>query len=125
MAVASLGVTNTIMASVRSRRWQFGILRSMGDHARRAAAPGPRRSLPAGHRRLRPGFSGRIRDGIQLPRPVGHDPRLQAADEVPWDMVLIGVALIMTISLVASLFPALSSSRAEPLKLLQAGRAAG
>src|SRR5438874_9038396 len=30
MAVASLGVTNTIMASVRSRRWQFGIMRSVG-----------------------------------------------------------------------------------------------
>ncbi len=30
MAVASLGVTNTIMASVRSRRWQFGVLRSIG-----------------------------------------------------------------------------------------------
>ena len=30
MAVASLGVTNTIMASIRSRRWQFGILRSIG-----------------------------------------------------------------------------------------------
>ncbi|MDB5174501.1 MAG: macB 7, partial [Phycisphaerales bacterium] len=30
MAVASLGVTNTVMAGVRSRRWQFGILRSIG-----------------------------------------------------------------------------------------------
>src|SRR5437762_9080717 len=30
MAVAALGVTNTIMASIRSRRWQFGILRSIG-----------------------------------------------------------------------------------------------
>jgi hypothetical protein len=30
MAVASLGVTNTMMASIRSRRWQFGVLRSLG-----------------------------------------------------------------------------------------------
>ena len=30
MAVASLGVANTIMAAVRSRQWQFGILRSIG-----------------------------------------------------------------------------------------------
>ena len=28
MAVASLGVANTVMASVRTRRWQFGVLRS-------------------------------------------------------------------------------------------------
>ena len=30
MAVASLGVTNTILASIRTRRWQYGILRSIG-----------------------------------------------------------------------------------------------
>ena len=30
MAVASLGVTNTVMAGVRTRRWQFGVLRSIG-----------------------------------------------------------------------------------------------
>ena len=30
MAVASLGVTNTVMAGIRTRRWQFGVLRSIG-----------------------------------------------------------------------------------------------
>ena len=30
MAVAALGVTNTIMASIRSRRWELGVLRSIG-----------------------------------------------------------------------------------------------
>jgi putative ABC transport system permease protein len=30
LAVASLGVTNTVMAGIRSRRWQFGVLRSIG-----------------------------------------------------------------------------------------------
>ena len=30
MAIASLGVTNTIMASVRTRRWQLGVLRAVG-----------------------------------------------------------------------------------------------
>jgi ABC-type antimicrobial peptide transport system permease subunit len=44
---------------------------------------------------------------------------------VPWEMVVIGVSVVMTISVVASLFPALTVARAEPLDLLQAGRAAG
>ena len=30
LVVAALGVANTIIASIRSRRWQFGILRSIG-----------------------------------------------------------------------------------------------
>ena len=31
IAVAALGVTNTIMASIRTRRWQLGVLRSVGE----------------------------------------------------------------------------------------------
>src|SRR5205814_3121360 len=30
IGVAALGVTNTIMASIRTRRWQLGVLRSIG-----------------------------------------------------------------------------------------------
>ena len=42
---------------------------------------------------------------------------------VPWAIVIIGAGAIVLISLVASLWPAWSVSRAEPLALLQAGRA--
>jgi putative ABC transport system permease protein len=52
---------------------------------------------------------------------IGYKPPL----EVPWEMIVVGVTVIMTISIVASLFPALTVARSEPLELLQAGRAAG
>jgi hypothetical protein len=40
-------------------------------------------------------------------------------------MVGIGIAAVMTVSLVASLLPALSVERARPLDLLQEGRSVG
>jgi putative ABC transport system permease protein len=45
--------------------------------------------------------------------------------DVPWNIVWIGTGLVMLISILASLWPAASVARAEPLGLLQAGRAAG
>ena len=52
---------------------------------------------------------------------LGFRPSMQ----IPWDMVFIGAGVVMLISLLASLLPALSVSRSEPLELVQAGRAAG
>jgi putative ABC transport system permease protein len=44
---------------------------------------------------------------------------------IPWNVVAWGTGAIMVISLLASLWPVVSVARAEPLSLLQAGRAAG
>lgn len=125
MAVASLGVTNTIMASVRSRRWQFGILRSVGvtrdGLLRLVLAEAALLGIVGVGLGLAAGFEMAV-DAKQLWGMIlGFKPPTQ----VPWEMVLIGVTVIMTISLTASLFPALSVARAEPLELLQSGRAAG
>ena len=43
---------------------------------------------------------------------------------VPWKVIGIGTGIVLAISLIASLAPALGVSRAQPLELLQAGRAA-
>ena len=43
---------------------------------------------------------------------------------VPWGVVAIGLAAVMFIALGASVWPAVSVARREPLSLLQAGRAA-
>jgi putative ABC transport system permease protein len=51
---------------------------------------------------------------------IGYVPPVQ----IPWMIVLSGAASIILISILASLWPAWSVSRAEPLSLLQAGRAA-
>jgi putative ABC transport system permease protein len=42
---------------------------------------------------------------------------------IPWPIIWVGVGIVMLISLLASLWPAVSVARSEPLSLLQAGRA--
>jgi len=124
MAVASLGVTNTVVASVRSRQWQFGILRSVGltrgallrlvlAEATLIGAIGCALGLIAG---TELSFDAH-RLGVLT---VGYNPPLA----VPWDMIWLGTAIVMGLSMLASFWPALSTARSEPLTLLQAGRAA-
>jgi putative ABC transport system permease protein len=122
-AVASLGVTNTIMAGVRSRRWQFGVLRSIGVTRGQllrlvlaeamllgiigcslGAAIGMLSAMNAR------GFSRML---------IGYAPPMT----VPWGMIFIGVGSVMVVTLLASLWPAFHVARREPLELLQAGRA--
>jgi putative ABC transport system permease protein len=125
MAVASLGVTNTIMASVRTRRWQFGILRSVGftrdGLMRLVLAEAVLIGIVGCVLGLAAGFEMSVDAKELWGMVIGFRPPTQ----VPWEMVIIGVTVVMTISVVASLFPALTVARAEPLELLQSGRAAG
>ena len=125
MAVASLGVTNTIMASVRTRRWQFGILRSVGftrgGLMRLVLAEAVLIGIVGCVLGLAAGFEMSADAKEIWGMVIGFRPPTR----VPWEMITIGVTVIMTISVMASLFPALTVARAEPLELLQAGRAAG
>jgi putative ABC transport system permease protein len=43
---------------------------------------------------------------------------------VPWGRIAVGIVVVMLVSILASLWPATHVARAEPLALLQAGRAA-
>ena len=124
MAVASLGVTNTIMASIRSRRWQFGILRSIGvtrgqllrlvlAEALLLGLIGCALGVPAG---MEMGVNA---EALQV-AITGYKPPLH----FPWHYVLLGSGIVVGISLLASLWPAILVARSEPLELLQAGRAA-
>jgi putative ABC transport system permease protein len=124
MAVASLGVTNTIMASIRSRRWQFGILRSIGvtrgQLLRLVLAEAFLLGLVGVGLGLAAGALMAI-DAHGLSRiTIGYAPPIK----VPWPMIWSGCGIVIAISLLASLWPAVSVARSEPLSLLQAGRAA-
>ena len=124
MAVASLGVTNTIMASIRSRRWQFGILRSIGvtrgQLLRLVLAEAFLIGLVGCVLGLFAGFLMAV-DANQLSGVLtGYHPPIY----VPWPIVWAGVGIVIAISLLASLWPAASVANSEPLVLLQAGRAA-
>ena len=123
MAVASLGVTNTIMAGVRSRRWQFGILRAIGatrgQLLRLVLAEALMLGLIGCVLGLGAGFE-MAADGNALTAVMtGYRPPLL----IPWNSIGIGVVAVLLISLLASIWPAAEVARAEPLMLLQAGRA--
>jgi putative ABC transport system permease protein len=123
MAVASLGVTNTIMASIRSRRWQFGILRSIGvtrsGLLRLVLAEALLLGLVGVGLGLAAGLQLSI-DAHQLSRILlGYAPPVA----VPWGIIIIGTSVVLLIALGASILPATTVARTEPLELLQAGRA--
>ena len=124
LAVASLGVTNTVMASIRTRRWQFGVLRSIGvtrqDLLRLVLAE----AVLLGAVGIALGLSAGVLlsiDARQLGAAIlGYNPPMN----IPWGYVLVGSIAVMAVALSASLWPAIHVARAQPLDLLQSGRAA-
>jgi putative ABC transport system permease protein len=122
MAVASMGVTNTVMAGVRTRRWQFGILRSIGmtggQLVRLVMAEAVLLGLIGCILGLAAGFEMTM-DATALARVVlGYSPPMV----IPWLFVIVGVSAVMFMALVASLWPAVDVARTDTLTLLQAGR---
>lgn len=123
MALASLGVANTIMASVRSRRWQFGVLRSIGlgrgDLLRLILAEAAMLGLVGVVLGLGAGLEISV-DARKLSGAVlGYSPPML----IPWRIVAEGCLALMAVALAASFWPAMGVARTEPLDLLQAGRA--
>jgi putative ABC transport system permease protein len=125
LAVASLGVWNTITASVRSRRWQMGVLRSVGATGgsllRMVLAEACLLGLVGSALGL--GLGLELATVAQL---LGRNIfGLRLHEIIPWGVVGVGIGAVMTVSLAASLLPALSVGRAKPLDLLQEGRSVG
>jgi putative ABC transport system permease protein len=124
MAVSALGVTNTVMASIRSRRWIFGILRSIGvtrlQLLRLVIAEAILLGAVACALGILAGFELAMNAESMVVNITGYAPPLI----IPWNFVAIGGGIIVIVSLVASLWPAAWVARAQPLDLLQAGRAA-
>lgn len=124
IAVAALGVANTIMASIRSRRWQLGVLRSIGvtrgQMMRLILAEAILLGLVGAALGVTSGLELSVDANRLTGRLAGYSPPIV----VPWDIVLLGVGIILAVAVVASLWPAATASREEPLGLLQGGRAA-
>jgi len=123
MLVSALGVTNTIMASIRSRRWQFGVLRSVGvtrgGLLRLVMAEAALLGIVGCGLGLIAGLHMSI-DARQFSALIiGYKP----PTVVPWAIVWIGMGVVLLITFVASIGPAIGVARTEPLTLLQAGRA--
>jgi putative ABC transport system permease protein len=127
LLVTSLGVINTVMASVRARRWEFGVLRSQGVTRsglfRMILAEGLMIGLITCLLSLAFGIlSGWCGTGIS--QYVSFFGGLTPPLVVPWAQLSIGFGMALGLCLLAALWPAILTGRTEPLKLLQAGRAA-
>ncbi len=127
LVVTSLGVVNTVMASVRARRWEFGVLRSQGvtrsGLVRMVMAEGLLIGLITCLLSLAFGvFSGWCGTGIS--QYVSFFGGLAPPLVIPWAQLSIGFGMALGLCLLAALWPAIATGRAEPLALLQAGRAA-
>ena len=121
-------IINTMLASVRARRWDLGVLRALGltrfALARLILAEailigGVACLLSLGFGTLA-GYCGtgvtrysNIRGGQSTPLVI------------PWARLAAGFAMAIGLCVLASLWPATRTGRAEPLRLLKAGRASG
>ena len=124
LAVASLGVTNTVMAGIRTRRWQFGVLRSIGvtrgQLLRLVLAEAVLLGIVASLMGVAAGSVMAIDAHMLQVLVIGYNPPLA----VPWGIVSVGIGVVLAIALGASIWPAINVARTSPLSLLQAGRAA-
>jgi putative ABC transport system permease protein len=124
MAVAALGVTNTIMASIRSRRWQFGILRSVGVTRSQLLRLVLAEALLLGATGCALGLVAGFLMSIDANGLSRHILGLVVELQPPWKPIAIGAGVVIMTAVLASLWPATSVAYEEPLSLLQAGRAA-
>lgn len=122
LALASLAVVGTMMASVRVRSWEFGVLRSVGltrgQLLRMVLAEGLLISLLAC---VLSGLFGVLCTWVALElgcRSWG----VGATLTIPWGYLAIGFGLTVVLCLVGSLWPAIAKATAQPLRLLQEGR---
>ena len=124
MGVASLGVVNTIMAGVRTRRYQLGILRAVGVTRGQLVRLVLAEAVLLGVVACVLGVSAGLLMSENAQRlqgwVVGYVPPFRVA----WGPLWTGVGVILSVSVLAAVYPALSVSRTAVLRLLQAGRAA-
>lgn len=127
LAISSLAVFNTILASVRGRLWQFGVLRGVGLTAGQLV----RLILCESIMICGAACILSLASGIALAWCGtrlctlffffgGHVPPLV----LPWGYLVPGLLLAFALCVVAGLIPAAQVAVREPLKFIQGGRLA-
>lgn len=127
LLVTSIGVINTVMASVRARRWELGVMRAVGvtrfSLFRMILAEGFLIGLVTCLLSL--GFGAMAGwCGTGISQYVSFFGGMTTPLVIPWATLALGFAATLLLCLAAALWPAILAGRAEPLKLLQAGRTA-
>jgi len=124
LAVATLGIINTLVMAILERRREIGILKALG------AADGDVKQLffvEAGVMGLFGGFLG-VGLGWLIGRALNfgtavylHRQNLPSVDIffVPWWLVLFGISFAILVSLAAGLYPASRAARLDPVQALR------
>ncbi len=124
MLVASLGVTNTVMASVRSRQWQFGVLRAIGVTRSQLLRLVIGEALLLGLIGVGLGVAAGAEMSVNARRLTVLTIGFKTDLVIPWGILSVGAGVVMFIAIVGGILPAVRVSRTQPLELLQAGRSA-
>lgn len=125
MLIAGLGLLNVMLASVRSRSWEFGVLRAIGitgpAMVRAVLAEGLLIGMVAAI--LGVGF-GTLAGwcGCGIAQYISFFGGLHPDLVMPWGPIGAGIAAVLLLSVTASAWPAISIGRARPLRLLQHSR---
>lgn len=127
LGITTLAVANTIMASVRARRWELGVLRAVGltrgGLTRLVVAESILVGLIACVLSLTFGITAAwCANGICT--YIFYFGGLQPPLVIPWACLLWSFAVTLGLCMLAGILPAIAAGRTEPARLLQAGRAA-
>lgn len=125
LIVSAIGVLNAILASVRARTWDMGVLRSLGFTRFTLVRLIMAESLLVGVVAclLSLGFgvmAGWCGSGIS--QYVSFFGGLRPELVIPWGKLWIGLGGALALCFLAAIWPAWMIGRAETLRLLQAGR---
>jgi putative ABC transport system permease protein len=127
LLIASIGMINTVMASIRARTWEFGVMRSVGltrgTLFRMIIAEAVLIGIVACILSFAMGVAAGY-CGTGLARYVYRHGGYIVPLTIPWDKFALAFLGTLLICALASLIPAYFTGRKEPLRLLQAGRAA-
>ena len=123
LAIAAIAVVGAVANSVRSRRWQFGIMRALGTTrgaiVRIILAESVMIGLVASFASFAFGATA-AKGALKLGQSMfgTRNPAMV----LPPEGLLIGLSLTLALCVAAALYPAIQTGRTEPLKLLQSGR---
>lgn len=125
LAIMSLAIANAILASVKSRTWEFGVLRSIGMTRGQLAKLILLEAVMIGVSACAVSLIFGLTAGwcaVGMAQYAGGFFAGPPPLLIPWSSLGFGIALTLTLCVIAALWPALRTGLAEPLRLLQAGR---
>lgn len=127
LIVTSLGIVNTIVSSVRARQWDLGVLRAVGLTRWGLFRLIVCESLLIGIATCLLSFAFGVLAGYcgtGVTRYVNVRGGQIVPLVIPWVQIGIGCGFTLTLCFFAAIWPAMKTGLKEPLRLLQAGRAA-